>query len=132
MFARITLGDFVELFVDQDDQAGPVLLGRQRDRKIKRVDQMSRGTREQLFLSLRIAVIERFVETTVPAPVILDDAFLESDDDRSEKIFESLAELAAKTQVIVLTHRPGEIAEALAAPCRARPRDRRRRLGGRE
>jgi uncharacterized protein YhaN len=68
----------------------------------------------------------------VPAPVILDDAFLESDDDRSEKIFESLAELAAKTQVIVLTHRPREIAEALAAPCRARPRDRRRRLGGRE
>jgi uncharacterized protein YhaN len=110
LFARITLGDFVELFVDQDDQAGPVLLGRQRDRKIKRVDQMSRGTREQLFLSLRIAVIERFVETTVPVPVIFDDAFLESDDDRSEKIFESLAELGQKTQVIVLTHRPGQAA----------------------
>lgn len=110
LFARITLGDFVELFVDQDDQIGPVLLGRQRDRKVKRVEQMSRGTREQLFLSLRIAVIERFVETTVPAPVIFDDAFLESDDDRSEKIFESLAELASKTQVIVLTHRPGQAA----------------------
>lgn len=105
LFARITLGDFVELMVDYDDRDGAILVGRQRDGKRKRVEEMSSGTREQLFLALRIAAIERYVATTVAAPVIFDDAFLESDDDRSEKIFESLAELAAMTQVIVLTHR---------------------------
>jgi uncharacterized protein YhaN len=105
LFGRITLGDFVELMVDYDDRDGAILVGRQRDGKRKRVEEMSSGTREQLFLALRIAAIERYVATTAAAPVIFDDAFLESDDDRSEKIFESLAELAAMTQVIVLTHR---------------------------
>jgi uncharacterized protein YhaN len=105
LFARITLGDFVELIVDHDDKEGAILVGRQRDRKLKRVDEMSSGTREQLFLALRIAAIERYVVTAGPMPIIFDDAFLESDDDRSEKIFESLAELAQLTQVIVLTHR---------------------------
>ena len=66
---------------------------------------MSSGTREQLFLSLRIAAIERFVTGSGPAPVLFDDAFLESDDERSEKIFQSLSELAKVTQVIVFTHR---------------------------
>lgn len=105
LFARITLGDFVELLVDHHEHDGAILVGRQRDRKLKRVEEMSSGTREQLFLSLRIAAIERFVATSRPVPIIFDDAFLESDDDRSEKIFESLGELARTTQVIVLTHR---------------------------
>ena len=105
LFSRITLGHFVELMVDHDEYDGAILVGRQRDGKLKRVGEMSSGTREQLFLALRIAAIERYVTTTAPVPVVFDDAFLESDDDRSEKIFESLAELAASTQVIVLTHR---------------------------
>lgn len=105
LFGRITLGNFVELIVDHDDQEGAILVGRQRNRKLKRVDEMSSGTREQLFLALRIAAIERYVATTGPVPVVFDDAFLEADDERSEKIFESLSELADVTQVIVLTHR---------------------------
>lgn len=105
LFARITLGSFVELFVDHDEQDGAILVGRQRDDKLKRVEQMSSGPREQLFLALRIAAIERYVASAQPVPVVFDDAFLESDDDRSKKIFETLLELAERTQVIVLTHR---------------------------
>jgi uncharacterized protein YhaN len=105
LFARFTLGSFVELFVDHDENDGAVLVGRQRDRRLKRVHQMSSGTREQLFLSLRIAAIERYIATAAAVPVIFDDAFLESDDKRSEKIFEVLAEVAEITQVVVLTHR---------------------------
>ncbi len=65
---------------------------------------MSKGTREQLFLALRIAAIERYVATSGPVPVVFDDVFIESDPPRSERIFEALGELAATTQVIVLTH----------------------------
>jgi len=65
---------------------------------------MSDGTREQLFLALRIAAIERYVESSGAVPVIFDDVFLESDDPRSERIFRALADLAARTQVIVFTH----------------------------
>ena len=104
LFGRFTLGSFVELFVDVDDRAQAVLIGRQRDRVLKRVPEMSKGTREQLFLALRIAAIERYVSTTGPVPVIFDDVFIESDEPRSERIFGALGELATKTQVIVLTH----------------------------
>jgi uncharacterized protein YhaN len=103
-FARFTLGSFVELFVDHDERDGATLVGRQRDRALKRVHEMSSGTREQLFLALRIAAIERYVAASGPVPVVFDDVFLESDEPRSERIFEALGELARITQVIVLTH----------------------------
>lgn len=104
LFKRFTLGSFVELFVDLDERGQGVLVGRQRDRIRKRVPEMSTGTREQLFLALRIAAIERYVATSGPVPVVFDDVFIESDEPRSERIFQALGELALKTQVIVLTH----------------------------
>jgi len=104
LFQRFTLGSFVELFVDLDERGQGVLIGRQRDRIRKRVPEMSTGTREQLFLALRIAAIERYVATSGPVPVVFDDVFIESDEPRSERIFGALGELALKTQVIVLTH----------------------------
>ncbi len=104
LFKRFTLGSFVELFVDVDERGAGVLIGRQRDRVLKRVPQMSKGTREQLFLALRIAAIERYVASSGVVPVIFDDVFVEFDPPRSERIFEALGELATRTQVIVLTH----------------------------
>ncbi|HEV2943877.1 MAG TPA: AAA family ATPase [Solirubrobacteraceae bacterium] len=104
LFKRFTLGSFIELFVDLDERGQGVLIGRQRDRIRKRVPEMSTGTREQLFLALRIAAIERYVATSGPVPVVFDDVFIESDEPRSERIFGALGELALKTQVIVLTH----------------------------
>ncbi len=104
LFTRFTLGSFVELFVDIDERGEGILIGRQRDRVLKRVPEMSKGTREQLYLALRIAAIERYVAASGPVPVIFDDVFIESDTPRSERIFEALGELATSTQVIVLTH----------------------------
>lgn len=104
LFTRFTLGSFVELFVDVDERGEGILIGRQRDRVLKRVPEMSKGTREQLYLALRIAAIERYVASSGPVPVIFDDVFIESDAPRSERIFEALGELATSTQVIVLTH----------------------------
>jgi uncharacterized protein YhaN len=104
LFTRFTLGTFVQVFIDHDERTGPILIGRQRDRRLKKVPQMSDGTREQLFLALRIAAIERYVASSGQLPVIFDDVFLESDAPRSERIFEALGELAQTTQVIVLTH----------------------------
>lgn len=71
---------------------------------IHEMHQMSKGTREQLFLALRIAAIDRYVDISGPVPVVFDDVFVESDDARCGQIFQALGELAATTQVIVLTH----------------------------
>ena len=104
LFRRFTQKTFSDLYVEVEDRGKAVLVGRQYDGALKRVDQMSKGTREQLYLALRIAAIDRYVETTGPVPVTFDDIFSESDEPRSQRIFEALGELAATTQVTVLTH----------------------------
>jgi uncharacterized protein YhaN len=104
LFTRFTYGDYTELFVDLNDKGVAYMVARRHDRVRHDMSQMSTGTREQLFLALRMAAIERYVDISGPVPVLFDDVFLESDEDRSERIFEALGEMARKTQVIVLTH----------------------------
>ena len=104
LFGKFTEGTYAELFVDADEKGQGYLVARRNDRVIHEMHQMSKGTREQLFLALRIAAIERYVAMSGPVPVIFDDVFVESDDARCGEIFQALGELAAKTQVIVLTH----------------------------
>jgi uncharacterized protein YhaN len=104
LFRRFTQSTFSDLYVDVEDGGRAVLVGRQYDGALRQVDQMSKGTREQLFLALRIAAIDRYVETAGPVPVVFDDVFSESDEPRSERVFEALGELAQTTQVTVLTH----------------------------
>jgi uncharacterized protein YhaN len=104
LFSRFTEGTYAELFVDVDDKGRGCLVARTNNRVIHTMEQMSKGTREQLFLALRIAAIERYVERSGPVPVLFDDVFVESDDARCAEIFAALGELSQQTQVIVLTH----------------------------
>ena len=104
LFGRFTEGTYAELFVDADERGRGCLVARRNNGVIHTMEQMSKGTREQLFLALRIAAIERFVRQSGPVPVLFDDVFVESDDARCHQIFDALGELAQQTQVIVLTH----------------------------
>ena len=68
------------------------------------VDAMSDGTRDQLFLALRLAYIENYCEHTAVCPVILDDVLMAFDDERTSATLRALQELSCKTQVLVFTH----------------------------
>ena len=65
---------------------------------------MSKGTRFQLYLALRMAGFFEFVEQHEPLPFIDDDIMETFDDDRSAETFKLLNGLAEKGQVIYLTH----------------------------
>ena len=104
MVQRFTLASFIEVSIDHDERDGAILVGRERNGRLKRVPEMSDGTREQLFLALRIAAIERYVAASGPVPIVFDYVFLESDEPRSEQIFTTLGELAETMQVVILTH----------------------------
>lgn len=67
-------------------------------------DALSEGTRDQLYLALRLAAIEHHLEKHAPMPLILDDILMTFDDERSESVFEVLKTLSGKTQVLVFTH----------------------------
>jgi uncharacterized protein YhaN len=104
LFPALTCERYARLETDVDERDEDVLIAVTADGSRRRVQELSDGTREQLFLALRLAAIERHVATAEAVPVLFDDVLLESDDERAQRILAALAELAAKTQVLVLTH----------------------------
>jgi uncharacterized protein YhaN len=65
---------------------------------------LSDGTRDQLYLALRLAAIEHHVQTVAPCPVIFDDILINSDDSRATAALRVIGELARRTQVLFFTH----------------------------
>jgi uncharacterized protein YhaN len=65
---------------------------------------MSDGTRDQLYLALRIASLEHHLDTSPPLPFIVDDILVQFDDARAAAALQVLAALSDRTQVIFFTH----------------------------
>jgi uncharacterized protein YhaN len=103
-FAKLTLGSFKELMTDFNKKDEPVLTGIRPDGERVYVEGMSSGTRDQLYLALRLASLEKYMESAEPMPFIVDDVLVDFDDLRSEAALNALAVLAEKTQVILFTH----------------------------
>jgi uncharacterized protein YhaN len=104
LFADLTLGRYAGLRTDFDDQERPILVAlRDGGRRIK-VPEMSDGTRDQLYLALRIATLERHLAHAEPLPFIVDDILINFDDDRTAATLKVLADLSKQTQVILFTH----------------------------
>lgn len=103
-FSELTLGSFPALRSDLDDNGHPILVGVCPDGSTRRVEGMSSGTRDQLYLALRLATLEWRLEKHEPMPFIADDILVNFDDVRSEATLKALAELAKKNQVILFTH----------------------------
>jgi uncharacterized protein YhaN len=71
--------------------------------QIKRVEQLSRGTREQLLLALRLGLIAEYEEQAEDLPVALDDVFVNFDAVRAESTANVLAEFSKNRQIIIFT-----------------------------
>jgi len=69
-------------------------------------EQLSRGTREQLYLAFRLAVIQDFGETRGALPLVVDDILVNFDAERTRLALKLLASLASRHQVIAFTCHP--------------------------
>jgi len=69
------------------------------------VARLSGGMREQLSVLTRLAFARLLARDGRPAPVILDDALVYSDDDRIEKMFDALHRQSKDQQIIVFSCR---------------------------
>jgi uncharacterized protein YhaN len=103
-FSELTLGAFSGLRADIDDSGKPILVGVCPDDSVKVVQEMSSGTRDQLYLALRLATLEWRLEKHEPMPFIADDILVNFDDSRAEATLKALASLAEKNQVIIFSH----------------------------
>jgi len=100
----LTGGSLVGL--DTHDEKGELILMARRSEggKTLAVDQMSEGTRDQLYLALKLATIEDHLRSGSVLPLVLDDLLVNFDDARSRATLQVLAELSQKTQVLMFTH----------------------------
>ncbi len=64
---------------------------------------LSRGTRDQLYLCLRLALAQEITAGGEPVPLILDDPLVNFDDRRLAATLEMLREVAQERQVLLLT-----------------------------
>jgi uncharacterized protein YhaN len=104
LFEKLTLQSFTGLTVDYDEKDQPVLMGVRANGENVPVGGMSDGTTDQLYLSLRIASIEKYADENEPIPLIVDDILVHFDDYRSKETLKILLELSKKTQIIFFTH----------------------------
>jgi len=102
-FTRITRGGFKGLETATQD-GRELLFGKRVDGSTILASEMSRGTRFQLYLALRIAGHAELARNGETLPFFADDILEPFDDDRSIETFALLNEMAKHGQVVYLTH----------------------------
>ena len=70
------------------------------------LDMLSRGTAEQLYLSLRFGYIQEFGRRARPLPVVMDDILVNFDPQRVRAAVSTMLELASKNQILFFTCHP--------------------------
>ena len=103
-FSSLTLGDYSGLTTSFCENDKSVLVAIRKNRDNVEIAGLSDGTRDQLYLALRLAAIEQHVQTVAPCPVILDDILVNADDTRALATLKVLGDLANHTQVLFFTH----------------------------
>lgn len=116
VFAALTDGAFTQLVDDTGPDGKAILRARRAgaegdgsaestgDGRLVGVEGMSEGTRDQLYLALRLATLERYAEEGRTMPLLLDDVLMTFDDKRAGAALQVFDELAERFQVILLTH----------------------------
>ncbi len=117
LMARITEGRHLRVVVQPETRS---LATVDRHGQLRQPADMSSGTREQLFLALRLAYILDHCDRSEPLPIIMDDVLVNFDDARAAASLATLRDAARATQVILLTchDRWSQIARTVAPDAR--------------
>jgi uncharacterized protein YhaN len=103
IFSKLTLDSFRRLLVDSVG-TNPRLICMRPDGAQLDVSGLSEGSRDQLYLALRLAALELQVEQGYTMPLIADDLFINFDDLRTAAGLRALGDLSHSMQIVFLTH----------------------------
>ena len=99
--SRLTEGAYTRVWTPLDDD---VLYVDDAEGRAISVELLSRGTREQLFLSLRLALVSLYGRKGACLPLVLDDVFVNFDEQRTKAAAKVIREFAAGgRQVLFIT-----------------------------
>jgi len=96
-FSKLTNNNYSEIIIDDNEIKVKAASG-----NTYYTSELSRGTAEPLYVALRFAFIKN-ISTTLKLPIIIDDGFVNFDDDRREAIYELLEEMSNYTQILYFT-----------------------------
>jgi uncharacterized protein YhaN len=116
-FARVTNDDYT-IESEEGPEGKTILIAVERrwPNEKKALAQLSEGTRDQLYLALRIVAIEDHTRAAAALPFVADDILQTFDDARALAALHALLALSQHTQIIVLTHHPHLAALAATLP----------------
>lgn len=72
------------------------------DGKKREVKYLSRGTAEQLYFALKLAFVEQ-IKDEINLPILIDDSFVNFDDQRIGYIDQLLQKISENNQVLIFT-----------------------------
>jgi uncharacterized protein YhaN len=112
MFARLTNGKYRSLWAPLGERR--LLVSDDQGRSFP-VQSLSRGTREQLLLAVRLAVVREMSRQSISLPIILDDVIVNFDEDRARAAVELLQDVATQGQQILFFTCHKHLADMFAA-----------------
>lgn len=109
-FARITNGIYPR--ITQDDAAAGLIIW-DHTGGARGPEELSRGSAEQLYLCLRLALASEFARRAESLPLIMDDVLVNFDPERARAVAIELARFSERRQILIFTCHP-ETARLLA------------------
>lgn len=97
-FTTLTNGNYIDISMNKDNQ---LYLTRQDKVKFD-VHELSKATTVQLYISLRLAFVVE-IGNIVDLPILIDDAFVDFDQERTSNVFEMIRQVAKDNQIIYVT-----------------------------
>lgn len=101
LLERMTLGRYTAIERKLDEHG--TLLVVDESGKRKEAHQLSTGTREQLYLAIRLAYLRHYCQDAEPLPIVMDDVLVNFDAERARQTLRVFAEVADDVQIIFLT-----------------------------
>ena len=100
LLAKLTGGKYDKVSLTREFEA----LAEEHDGLLpRRALVLSRGTADQLYLAVRLAVCQLVLPGEDPCPLVLDDALANFDDERMALALDTLAELGNERQILLFT-----------------------------
>lgn len=94
------------------DPSRPLIVYRADTRDDLEPSQLSTGTREQLYLAIRLAYVLHYCTKAEPLPIVLDDVLANFDPSRTRRTLEALGQITDRVQVLLFTCHPHVVALA--------------------
>jgi len=101
LFRQLTREEYRGLRVGREERA--LVAVRSDDMEVT-VQGLNEAARYHLYLALRLASLERYLEHAEPLPLVLDDVLIHFDEEGARAALSVLGDLADRVQILLFTH----------------------------